>query len=202
MRFTNAFRVCGMAVAAGAVVLAAAPAGLAGTAAASAPAGGKVINLAQLAAQRDGASAKVAGNCSEGGLASIGAGFLRVTAELKYEGDTNNVLRARSGSTGDWEKFRICNEGKYWTIYSLAAKRYVTAEMGYTGRFTGLLRARGLNVNDWEKFWVDCTQSYCTIKSLFNNKYVSAEVGYTGADYGMLRARSTTVSDWEKFQAA
>ncbi|MET8143141.1 hypothetical protein ABZU32_22800 [Sphaerisporangium sp. NPDC005288] len=124
-----------------------------------------------------------------------------VAAEVEYGGYVFGQLRARSGGAGAWEKFSICPQDGYQTLYSYGAQRYVSAEKNYTGADKGMLRARATSVASFEKFQIvhNKAQGYYTIKSLVNGKYVSAELAYTGGGYAMLRARADSVGDYEKF---
>jgi hypothetical protein len=124
-----------------------------------------------------------------------------VSAELNYPGGRNGMLRARATAVGPWERFTICNQGPFWTIFSTANNRYVSAELGYSGGDNGMLRARATAIGPWEHFTFlgACGGGCVIIRSQANDRLVSAELGYSGGDNGMLRARSTAVGPWEQY---
>jgi hypothetical protein len=74
-----------------------------------------------------------------------------VSTEISWSGTNENLLRARTGSIGPREQYRIPNTALP-TIFSLAADRYVTTEVGWTGNSHGSLRARADVVGDWEYY--------------------------------------------------
>jgi hypothetical protein len=83
---------------------------------------------------------------------------LYVSAELGYPaGDYRyGMLRARSGSIGPWERFRIYRDqgsGEV-SIQSEANQKYVSVELGYQGNAHAMLRARSTVVGPWEKFYM------------------------------------------------
>ncbi len=135
------------------------------------------------------------------------ANDLLVSAELGYA-DTDSLygmLRARSSSGGDWERFTIsgdCRSTLGCVIKSKASDQYVTAELDYAGTSYGMLRARSDTAGTWERyaFLGNCRSTTgCAIKSRGNNKFIAAELEKTGDNYGMLRARSTDTDGWERF---
>lgn len=191
MNLKSIFGKFGMAVAVGAVVLTATPSATADTIHTPTPAQA----VAKAAALPDWDLGD--DHCTDIKLKSKASNRF-VSAEVDYTGYVSGMLRARSTSAGDWEKFSICPGNGFYTLYSYSAKGWVSAEQNYTGADAGMLRARSGSVGAWEKFDVRCTD-YCTLKSLANGKYVTSELAYTGSGYGMLRARSTSVGDWEKF---
>lgn len=68
-----------------------------------------------------------------------------VSAELKYTGADQGMLRARATSVNAWEKFRIDRWGpnpNMYTIRSNVNGKYVSTEMHYTGARHAMLRAR------------------------------------------------------------
>ncbi|MFG1957337.1 hypothetical protein [Nonomuraea sp. NPDC049028] len=201
MKFRNVSRKFGMALAAGAVVLMAAPAASADTTPTPAREVGTFKNLADYVKQRDAArdgASTLRPSCGEG-VMRLKANDRLVSAELEYTGSSWGMLRARATTSGPWERFRVCYDGTSDTIYSVGAQRYVSAEVEYTGANSGMLRARATSVGPWERFRLQCGSIFCSMRSLANDKLVAAEVEYTGANFGMLRARSTTTGDWELF---
>jgi hypothetical protein len=188
MSLKNIVRVCGTALAVGAL-------SLTGTTSALAHVQKRADSLK---VALDGVDPYPGGDdpCQEWVLASSGG---IVSVELDYAGYKKGMLRARSSSIGPWEKLRICRHENFQTIFSVAAQRYVSVELDYGGADEGMLRARSTSVGAWEKFAITCAAT-CTIKSLANGRYVSAELAYTGSGYGMLRARADKAGAWEIFQ--
>jgi hypothetical protein len=112
-----------------------------------------------------------------------------------------NMLRARSDTVGAWEKFVLCyiNDAHVFTLWSIAAQRYVAAEEAYPAPYTNMLRARtpAGQVGAWEKFvmynlggdtqWFTGSQGYL----------VTGDLGMLGTDKGMLLANRKTLGSWE-----
>jgi hypothetical protein len=132
--------------------------------------------------------------------------FPYVSTELTYS-DTGpypekGMLRARSFTVGDWERYTICYDytDASYSIYSPAAGAWVSTELLYTGIKVCMLRARAYSVGPWEKYLINTDASGVTsIWSLARNLYVSAELTYDEPYKGMLRARNNTVGPFERF---
>jgi hypothetical protein len=126
------------------------------------------------------------------------------------------LLRARAGSIGSWEVYRLWyndvggNQAQ-WAFQSAANGLFVSAEYGYPNALSSELRARASTIGPWETFRFAYDTNYGSdwifIRSQdgTHNNYVSAEMGYTGPSYAMLRARKTglgpsdLLGDWERF---
>lgn len=77
---------------------------------------------------------------------------LFVSAEVRYPGGQNGVLRARSEQVGAWEQFSLACKGNLLTIQSKANGKYVSTELGYPAPYTDELRARATVVGPWEQY--------------------------------------------------
>ncbi|SNQ48911.1 conserved exported hypothetical protein [Frankia canadensis] len=141
--------------------------------------------------------------CSQATIeATFSTGTLYVSTEIGGTGDRQNLLRARAGAVGPWEKFNICFYDGYETIASVANNRYVSAEKNLTGEYYRSLRARATEIGPWEKFTISCPGTAaprdCTIFSQATQRYVSVEKsGVSGQNQGVLRARASSVGPWE-----
>jgi len=83
------------------------------------------------------------------------ANDLWVSAEVGYpvRDYRYGMLRARSSSIGDWEKFDIPNiAAGVVAIKAKANGKWVSTEMRYINSDQYMLRARSDQVSDWEKF--------------------------------------------------
>ncbi len=129
------------------------------------------------------------------------ANGLYVSAELGYTGSNYAMLRARSSTQGDWEKFSEYHYSDNQVgFYSTANFYWVSAELGYTGSNYAMLRARASTRGPWEDYnVVENADGTFALQSQANSLYVSAELGYTGSNYAMLRARASTIGPWETF---
>jgi hypothetical protein len=86
-----------------------------------------------------------------------------VTAEVRYSGGNNGMLRARGTDVLAWEKFQFIRWGpnpSMYVIRSLANGKYVSAELNYTGNSKYMLRARATAIGNWEKFIIPCGFPY------------------------------------------
>jgi hypothetical protein len=125
-----------------------------------------------------------------------------VSTELGDTGILQNVLRARSGTVGPWERYLCLEVGtNRWAIMSLANDKYVSTELGYPGVLQGTLRARSSRVGAWETYiLVPGPSCLCYTLQGANSEYTSVELRYPGSTYGLLRARAATPQSWEQFE--
>jgi hypothetical protein len=87
-----------------------------------------------------------------------------VSTELNYTGTEYAMLRARSATSGPWEKYyEIENSDGTFSLKSVANGNYVSAELGYgtSNPLYGVLRARSTSIGPWETFTDDSWSTNC-----------------------------------------
>lgn len=75
-----------------------------------------------------------------------------VSAEVEYSGADYGMLRARSTSVGQWEKFLEKCDSLHCAYKSVANGKWVAAEFDYKNDGAGMLRARSATIGNWEWF--------------------------------------------------
>ncbi|MEV1041788.1 MULTISPECIES: endonuclease/exonuclease/phosphatase family protein [unclassified Streptomyces] len=125
-----------------------------------------------------------------------------VSTEIKDGDNQWAKLRARSDTTGAWERFTLHtdDEGRTVSLRFEASGYFASTEIEDGGAHDGMLRARGAKIGGWERFTLGSLgDGKYTLKGQTEGLYVSAEKDATGNDYGLLRARSGSVGSWERF---
>jgi hypothetical protein len=124
-----------------------------------------------------------------------------VSGEMGYAEPNAGLLRARAGSMGSWEKWRLVQlDNGDVAVQSQYNSKYVTAEIGSSGTSYARLRARSATVGPWERFRIvyNADGSYSLV-SVANGKYVTVETVFSGTLSLALRATAAGIGQNEKF---
>jgi hypothetical protein len=124
-----------------------------------------------------------------------------VTAEYRFEGNLEGLLRARRPEVlYSTEAFILCDDQDAGATY-LRSYRNLYVVLAASGKDPDLLRAEAgvANLDGFE--WTgDFRGGLSTLRSLRTGRYVTMDAGAPGDLRGMLRARAANVGEWERFQ--